>query len=75
MDDEMDDLGRYPARTEVTVTDPIGACIKVTVTAPRNGLWSPALLRDAAEIAAHAAHQTLDRINKIRTEKESECPF
>jgi hypothetical protein len=75
MEDEMDEYGRYPWRTEVVVTDPLGARIQVSVTAPRNGLWGPQLNRDAAEIAAHAAHQAMARIHKIQDEKAKECPF
>lgn len=72
---EQDEYGRYPWRSAVIVSDPIGARVQVTVTAPANGLWTEADRRDAAEIAAHAAHQVLDRINKIRSEKAKECPF
>lgn len=75
MDDGMDDMGRFPWRTEVIVTDPLGARVQVVVTAPRSGLWDPQLTRDAAEIAAHSAHQAMDRINKLRDEKAMECPF
>ena len=72
---KADEYGQYPVRTIVVVTDQIGARIQVSITPPSNGLWDPQLIRDAAEIAAHTAHQAMDRINKIRSEKALECPF
>jgi hypothetical protein len=72
---EPDEYGLYPDRTTVVVTDRLGARIQITVTAPRSGLWDPQLIQDAAEIAAHAAHNAMKRINKIRDEKAKECPF
>lgn len=72
---ERDEYGHYPWRTAVIVTDPLGARVQVSVTAPISGLWSEADRCDAAEVAARAAHEAMTRINDHRRERAEEVPF